>query len=116
MAARLPEPNDRRVQRTRRTLRAALISLLYEQGWDQIAVQDICNRADVGRSTFYTHFADKEELLIGGFEDLRAMIRAGLAQSPASQVPLGFVTDVINHAHANRRLGDADGFGRRSAG
>src|SRR5262249_477652 len=60
MGSRAPNPTDRRVVRTRQTLRAALIALLYERGWDAISVQDICGRAGVGRSTFYTHFADKE--------------------------------------------------------
>lgn len=104
MEGKLPNPADRRVQRTRRMLREALIALMLERGWDVVSVQDICERADVGRSTFYTHFADKEELLVGGFDDLRETIRAGLAQAPASDAPLRFARGMIDHAHENQRL------------
>jgi AcrR family transcriptional regulator len=105
MGAKTPNPADRRVQRTRRTLRDALITLLHERGWDAVSVQDICNRADVGRSTFYMHFADKEELLIGGFDDLRKMLRAQLAPSGRGpSEPLQFARGMIEHAHENQRL------------
>lgn len=63
---------DRRVQRTRRQLREALITLILERGWDAVSVRDVCEKADVGRSTFYVHFADKENLLLSGFDDLHA--------------------------------------------
>ena len=59
---RIPRSTDRRVLRTRAVLRDALITLVGESGWDAITVQDICDRAKVGRSTFYMHFADKEDL------------------------------------------------------
>src|SRR5512139_3251865 len=69
-------PTDRRVLRTRATLREALVRLILERGWDDISVQDVCDRANVGRSTFYSHFADKEELLLAGFDDLRKALVA----------------------------------------
>jgi len=101
---KFPKSNDRRVQRTRRTLRESLISLMLERSCDEISVQDVCDKADVGRSTFYTHFADKEELMAGGFEDLRRMLRAGLAERPDGKVRLGFARGMIDHAHDNQRL------------
>jgi AcrR family transcriptional regulator len=67
---------DRRVQRTRQSLSTAFISLLKERDWDQIRVQDICDRANVGRSTFYNHFVDKEGLLVGGLADLGSEIKS----------------------------------------
>ena len=54
---------DRRVRRTRRTLTEAFVALVLEQGYERLTVQDILDRADVGRSTFYAHFRDKESLL-----------------------------------------------------
>jgi AcrR family transcriptional regulator len=63
--------SDRRVQRTQRLLREALVELIIEKGYDAVTVQDIIDRADVGRSTFYTHFWDKDALLLSGFEKLR---------------------------------------------
>jgi AcrR family transcriptional regulator len=104
VGVKTPKASDRRVQRTRRTLREALISLMLERGWDAVSVQDVCDRADVGRSTFYTHFADKEELLVGGFDDLRKMVRAQVATSSALASPLGFAHGMIEHAHEHQRL------------
>lgn len=57
---------DRRVLRTRRALHQALMDLILEKRYDKITVQDIIDRADVGRSTFYAHFMDKEDLLVQG--------------------------------------------------
>jgi AcrR family transcriptional regulator len=105
MTSKEPNPKDRRVTRTRRTLREALIALIIERGWDGFSVQDICDQADVGRSTFYMHFADKEELLVGGFDDLRKMLRANLASKAGpSPEPLSFVGGMIEHAQQNHRL------------
>jgi AcrR family transcriptional regulator len=101
MDARTANPNDRRVVRTRRLLRDALIQLITERGWDNVIVQDVCDRADVGRSTFYSHFADKEELLLGGFDDLRKMLRA---QKRSSGDKLAFVRGLIEHARDHSRL------------
>lgn len=54
---------DRRVEKTRKLLRESLASLVREKSYDRIAVKEILDRANVGRSTFYTHFRDKDELL-----------------------------------------------------
>src|SRR5262245_33232955 len=54
---------DRRQQRTRRQLSHALMELIKEKRFDDITVQNVIDRADVGRSTFYTHYRDKEDLL-----------------------------------------------------
>ncbi len=65
---------DRRVRRTRALLLSALLSLVQEKGYDRITVQDILDKADVGRSTFYAHYRDKDDLLRSGFEDIRASL------------------------------------------
>lgn len=69
-------PTDRRVRRTRELLRNALLALIVEKGYDRLTVQEILDRADVGRSTFYAHYRDKEDLLTSGFEDIRAALAA----------------------------------------
>lgn len=56
-------PVDRRIQRTRQLLRDALFLLIIERGYDDIAIADITERANLGRTTFYLHYQDKEELL-----------------------------------------------------
>ena len=68
MAAKTP---DRRVQRTRKLLQDALIALVLEKGYEAVTIQDIIDRANVGRSTFYAHFLDKQHLFLSGFEQLR---------------------------------------------
>jgi AcrR family transcriptional regulator len=55
---------DRRTNRTKQALRDALLVLILEKHYDTITVQNIIDRANVGRSTFYLHFRDKEDLLI----------------------------------------------------
>ncbi|MCI0414433.1 TetR/AcrR family transcriptional regulator [bacterium] len=77
------EPLDRRVQRTRQLLREALVSLVLEKGYEATTVQDILDRANLGRSTFYTHYSDKDELLVSGFEHLQQMIEEFDSHIPA---------------------------------
>lgn len=55
---------DRRVQRTRKSLQDALMALILEEGYDEISIQDITEKANLGRATFYLHFRDKDELLL----------------------------------------------------
>lgn len=56
---------DRRTRRSRQLLRDALLALLREKRYEDISVQDIIERADVARSTFYVHYIDKDDLLVG---------------------------------------------------
>lgn len=61
---------DRRVKRTRLMLRQALLSLIEERGYDSLSIQDITDRANVGRATFYVHYQDKEQLLLDCIDDV----------------------------------------------
>lgn len=63
---------DRRIQRTRQLLHNALIELIIERGYSPITVQDITDRANVSRTTFYLHFQDKQELLFSSLEAIFA--------------------------------------------
>jgi len=65
---------DRRVERTRKLLHEALMALIPEKGYEKITVQDILDRANLGRSTFYSHYRHKDELFLSGFDHLRAML------------------------------------------
>jgi AcrR family transcriptional regulator len=55
--------SDRRVKRTRKVLQDAFLALMAEKSFQTISVQDIADRADVNRATFYAHFVDKYALL-----------------------------------------------------
>jgi AcrR family transcriptional regulator len=61
---------DRRIQRTRQALRAALLVLIKEKGFDAISVEEITERANLGRATFYLHYKDKEDLLLEEFREI----------------------------------------------
>jgi AcrR family transcriptional regulator len=61
---------DRRVARTRAQLREALMALIVERGFDAVTVQDIADRANIGRATFYLHYKDKEELLLTSMKEV----------------------------------------------
>jgi AcrR family transcriptional regulator len=105
---------DRRVQRTRRALRDAFHALMAERGWDDVSVQSICERADIGRSTFYLHYDSKEQLLEGGLDDLRQTLRCSASQDKRGQPnALPFLRGLIEHAHEQRKLFRAL-IGRRS--
>ena len=78
---------DRRVQKTRALLHEALASLVHEKAYDDIVVKEILARANVGRSTFYAHYRDKNELLERGIRDL---LYAGVPRAPE---PAGSASD-----------------------
>ena len=69
---------DRRIQKTMHLLHEALGSLIREKPYDEIVVQEILDRANVGRSTFYMHFRDKDELLVSGIHDMLGSVHATL--------------------------------------
>ncbi len=58
------DSDDARAVRTRDALSTALYALMRERPYDEISVQGICERATVGRSTFYAHFQDKDDILV----------------------------------------------------
>jgi AcrR family transcriptional regulator len=90
---------DRRTRRSRQRLHEALVALTLERGWDRVTVQAVCDRARVGRSTFYLHFADKEDALVGGLEHVRDDLR-----KRPREMAFGFVRGLMDHADESRRL------------
>jgi AcrR family transcriptional regulator len=65
----LAKKEDQRVRRTRDRLGDALVELLVQKPFDDITVQDVLERAGVSRSTFYTHYRDKNDLFLSDAED-----------------------------------------------
>ena len=57
------EKVDPRVKRTRNLILQAFGDLLAEKGFESISVQDVTDRAEINRATFYAHFPDKYDLL-----------------------------------------------------
>jgi AcrR family transcriptional regulator len=75
---------DRRVQRTRKALRNALLELLKEKEYDLISVEEITQHANLGRATFYLHYKDKEDLLVDEFNEIVNERARTIAEIPFS--------------------------------
>lgn len=97
---------DRRVRRTRDLLHRSLVALILEKGYGRITVQDILDRADIGRSTFYAHYRTKDDLLLMSImEHLRVMFAQGVAtDANADAEP----TPLLQPALALFQLADAN--------
>ena len=96
---------DRRIQRTRQILQDALLALILEKGYDSVTIQDVIDRANVGRSTFYSHFQDKDDLFISGFENLRAQFEQHLLnQSLADTDPWSLSLVMFQHAQSHLQI------------
>jgi len=96
---------DRRVQRTRQLLQQALQALILEKGYDAVTVQDVIDRANVGRSTFYAHFRDQEDLFLSGFENLRAQFDEHLmSQVVPGEGPWALSLVMFQHAQSQHQI------------
>jgi AcrR family transcriptional regulator len=120
------EKLDPRVVRSRQQLRAALVSLIEEQGFDALTVHDITDRAKLNRATFYLHYRDKQDLLENSLRDAIDELMVDLGAAPGEQGEL--VSDesprpikavfehVAQHAHFYRVMLSAAGVPAFSAG
>ncbi len=94
---------DRRVVRTRQALRDALMALVTEKGYEAITIQEIADRADVNRATFYLHFRDKEELLLSSlrelYDALGATVPSAASAEQMGKAIAGVLCDPIDFRH-----------------
>lgn len=99
-------PNmDRRSRKTRSALHRALISLIRARGYDEVTVSDIAEAANVGRSTFYLHYTDKDALLRDGLDALRQVLAdPPLAGDGDRSDPLRFSGFLTDHLFEQRQL------------
>lgn len=119
-AGETPHLTDRRVVRSRRAIRDALVALVLETGYGGITVEAIIQRADVSRATFYAHFHDIDDVLTTLVGELaadlveRAERSAGLGPVLTGEA----IADLCRHADEHRELyrvilsGAADGQAR----
>ena len=97
---------DRRIRKTRRALKEGLKDLILEKGYEAITVQDIIDRADISRSTFYSHFVDRDDLLLAILSDLQALgpdTSSWKADDPA----FGWTLELFRQFGAGKRLAKA---------
>lgn len=99
---------DRRIARSKRALRTALIELMEERGLDGLSVNDLCARADLNRGTFYNHFHDKDDLLtsledevIADLEHIQEQMKdltvMDLVRYRTRKQPLPFLVDLFDY-------------------
>jgi AcrR family transcriptional regulator len=94
---------DRRVGKTRRALKEALTDLILEKGYESVTVQDLIDRADVGRSTFYAHFMDKDDLLMAILADLEMPDPDANGWNPDDPA-FGWTLELFRHFGSGKRL------------
>lgn len=98
---------DRRIQRTKRRLHEALLGLIDKKRYAAISIREITQAADVGRSTFYSHFKSKEELLFLAFErGLRDLALRGAAAGERGRT-FHFSLPLLRHIGEQRRFAHA---------
>ncbi|NKN01142.1 TetR/AcrR family transcriptional regulator [Rhizobium leguminosarum] len=96
---------DRRVARTQAALHRALISLILERGYDSITVEEICQTANVGRSTFYLHYTSKDDLKQSGLESLRRhLVDSAGRVAPGGSPGEGFDFSLAMFEHARDHI------------
>jgi len=100
---------DRRVQKTQKLLHEALFSLIHEKSYDSIVVKEILDRANVGRSTFYMHFRDKDELLVSGMHDMLRSVQAAALPPSAKRHEkiIWFSLPIFEHIRQHQLAGRA---------
>jgi len=100
---------DRRVERTRELLQKALMELIAERGYDSITIQEIVDRADLGRTTFYLHYNSKDELFMSCHEAIISEFHLGLLhpltreELLSPQIPAQ-ITSASRHLEEGRAL------------
>jgi AcrR family transcriptional regulator len=99
---------DRRVSRTHKALKEALTDLILERGYEGVTVQDVIDRADVTRSTFYAHFLDKDDLLMAVLADLEMPGLDPRDWKPDDEA-FGWTLVLFTHFGASKRLFKAVG-------
>lgn len=98
----MTEKIDRRVRQTREALLAALPALMMERGYERLTIQNVLERAGVGRATFYAHFAGKDELLAASVANLRAWLVSAWRAMPEQR--LGFTLPFLQHLASHGEL------------
>lgn len=95
---------DRRILRTREQLGDALVQLILEKPFDAITVQDVLDRANVGRSTFYLHYRDKNDLFLSDVDDFFEMTATALSRKGDPSDRVAPVYELFTHVAEMRQF------------
>ncbi len=102
-----PSRHERRRQQTRKQLIDTTLKLVLEKGYDAITIQDITDRADLGRGTFYIHFKDKSDVVWEAIQDIMREIEQGAHREfdrRMPQVEYYALRNIFQHGRNNRDL------------
>ena len=102
--AKRPRRPDARVQRTHDQLGYALIELIQEKPVNDVTVQDVLDRAHVGRSTFYLHYRDKDDLLLSQLEMFLERMSTSLSVRKDKSTRVVPVTELFAHIGNQNKL------------
>src|SRR5713101_5160339 len=95
---------DLRIRRTRSLLSDALVALMQEKPIDKITVQEVLDRATVGRSTFYLHYRDRDDLFLSVLEDGLEMWTTALSKQQEKSRRVAPVAEFFAHVASARKL------------
>ena len=95
---------DRRIRRTCERLGSALVALIQERPMDDVTVQDVLDRASVGRSTFYLHFRDKDDLLLSQLEEFLEMMSTALSVRKEESHRVVPVAELFAHIGSQKKV------------
>jgi AcrR family transcriptional regulator len=95
---------DARVRRTRDQLGYALIQLIVEKPINDVTVQDVLDRSGVGRSTFYLHYRDKDDLLVSQLEMFLEMMSTSLSVRKDKSNRVAPVAEMFEHIGNQNKL------------
>ena len=98
------DKNDRRSQRTRRALGDALVELMMTKGYDAISIKDIIEQANVGRSTFYSHYTDKDELFVSQLDRVVELLSRHVPQESPNGNPFFPSLGLFQHIQEQWKL------------
>jgi AcrR family transcriptional regulator len=107
MNAPPPSRHERRRLKTRQLLIQATLQLVLEKGYGEVSIQDITDRADLGRGTFYIHFKDKDEVVWTAFQEMFRGLEQEAHQQldrRMPQVEYYGLLNIFRHAEVNRDL------------
>jgi len=93
---------DRRSQKTREALRHAFIKLVLSRGYEVVTIGEICDQANVGRSTFYAHYKNKKGLLEEGLQHPSTALAACVAADTTPQELLPLLAHFSQQKALNR--------------
>ncbi len=95
---------DVRIRRTHQRLGMALLELIVDKPMSSVTVQEVLDRASVGRSTFYLHFRDKNDLLLSQLEVFLETMSTMLSAKKEASRRLAPVREMFEHVGAQNRL------------